>query len=146
MADYPKASKELQEQQQSTLDLIAVQLQIANAQAGPTKDEFQKANTELLREMLEAQDQTDELIEETKDNGKGRKETIQKQTGWFTKLLDHFSWERDYVEAKDKRELRMASRVKDFGKNLVKNLESAAKGLFDLLLTGLGLFALLDAK
>ena len=66
MADYPKASKELQEQQQSTLDLIAVQLQIANAQAGPTKDEFQKANTELLREMLEGQDQTDELIEETK--------------------------------------------------------------------------------
>ena len=48
MADYPKASKELQEQQQSTLDLIAVQLQVANAQAGPTKDEFQKANTELL--------------------------------------------------------------------------------------------------
>ena len=142
MADYPKASKELQEQQQSTLDLIAVQLQIANAQAGPTKDEFQKANTELLREMLEAQDQTDELIEEAKEGGKERRETIQKQTGWFTKLLDHFSWERDYVEAKDKRELRMASKVQDFGKNLVKNLESAAKGLFDLLLTGLGLFAL----
>ena len=142
MADYPKASKELQEQQQSTLDLIAVQLQIANAQAGPTKDEFQKANTELLREMLEAQDQTDELIEEAKEGGKERRETIQKQTGWFTKLLDHFSWERDYVENKDKRELRMASKVQDFGKNLVKNLESAAKGLFDLLLTGLGLFAL----
>ena len=114
MADYPKASKELQEQQQSSLDLIAVQLQIANAQAGPTKDEFQKANTELLREMLETQDQTDELIEETKETGKGTRQTIQKQTGWFTKLLDHFSWERDYVENKDKRELRMASKVQDF--------------------------------
>ena len=132
MADYPKASKELQEQQQSTLDLIAVQLQVANAQAGPTKDEFQKANTELLREMLEAQDQTDELIDETKGVKKSTSATIQKQTGWFSKLIDHFAWERDYVEAKDKRELRMASKVQDFGKGLVKNLESAAKGLFDL--------------
>ena len=142
MADYPKASKELQEQQQSSLDLIAVQLQIANAQAGPTKDEFQKANTELLREMLEAQDQTDELIDETKGVKKSTSATMQKQTGWFTKLLDHFSWERDYVEAKDKKELRMASKIKDFGKTQVDMLKSAAKGLFDLLLTGLGLFAL----
>ena len=63
MADYPKASKELQEQQQSTLDLIAVQLQIANAQTGPTKDEFQKANTELLREMLEEHDTNKKIVE-----------------------------------------------------------------------------------
>ena len=142
MADYPKASKELQEQQQSTLDLIAVQLQVANAQAGPTKDEFQKANTELLREMLEGNETQEKLVEVIEETNETNETTLDSQKGWFTKLIDHFSWERNYVEAKDKRELRMASKVQDFGKGLVKNLESAAKGLFDLLLSGLGLLAL----
>ena len=76
MADYPKASKELQEQQQSTLDLIAVQLQIANAQTGPTKDEFQKANTELLREMLEGNETQEKLVEAIEDGNDTETESI----------------------------------------------------------------------
>ena len=142
MADYPKASKELQEQQQSTLDLIAVQLQIANAQTGPTKDEFQKANTELLREMLEGNETQEKLVEAIEDGNDTETESINSQKGWWTKLLDHFSWERGWIEAQEKKALRAASKVKDFGKQQVDMLKSAAKGLFDLLLTGLGLLAL----
>ena len=142
MADYPKASKELQEQQQSTLDLIAVQLQVANAQAGPTKDEFQKANTELLREMLEEHDTNKKIVEAVEETNETNETTLDSQKGWFTKLLDHFSWERSWIETQEKKALRAASKVKDFGKQQVDMLKSAAKGLFDLLLTGLGLLAL----
>ena len=76
------------------------------------------------------------------DEEKRKKLEAAKQSGFFQKLVDHFSWQRDYTEREAKKENRMMSRIKDFGKTQVDMLKSAAKGLFDLLLTGLGLFAL----
>ena len=142
MADYPKASKELQEEQLSQLGLIATQLVIANSQAGPTKDEFQKTNTELLKEMMEG---TEEVEEQTKVIKK-TEEKKEKQQNFmaklFGKIVEFNDWSKDFQERAAKLAQRAGSKVKDFGKAQVDMLKSAAKGLFDLLLTGLGLLAL----
>ncbi len=61
---------------------------------------------------------------------------------WWTKLLEYNDWSKKFQERAAKLAQRAGSKVKDFGKAQTDMLKAAAKGLFDLLLTGLGLFAL----
>ena len=78
----------------------------------------------------------------TEEMKKAQEKARNQEKGWWSSLLDHFGWQRDYTEREAKKENRLMSRIKDFGKTQVDMLKSAAKGLFDLQLTGLGLVAL----
>ena len=133
MAEQP--TLELQQQQVDKLTAIVQQLQISNSAEGSTKDQFMKANEDILNALLVS----NVLAEEAEDNAQAEEKTS--QSVW-NKMLNIFGWmKKDALRTGKLDKLKKSQAVK-FGKTKLAKVEAFAGNMLDLLLKGLGLAAL----
>ena len=122
------------ENQQQTNNIL---LRIAEANKEFTMPQQQIAisNRELVAQNYEAA---------KRDQERAKKEEAQegKQRGFWATMLDYFGWSRKEQERAAKTANRESSKIGEFAKGFVDKINTAAKGIFELLLSGLGLIAL----
>ena len=122
------------ENQQQTNNIL---LRIAEANKEFTMPQQQIAisNRELVAQNYEAA---------KRDQERAKKEEAQegKQRGFWATMLDYFGWSRKEQERAAKTANRESSKIGEFAKGFVDKINTAAKGIFELLLSGLGLVAL----
>tara|TARA_Y100000310_G_scaffold45991_1_gene42803 strand:- start:706 stop:3228 length:2523 start_codon:yes stop_codon:yes gene_type:complete len=142
MAEQSGATEQTAEQSRDFLANISTQIMLQNATLVGDSKEDREAQGELrahARDQLTAIALQSGLIQ---DQTKTIEEGDEKLVAEAEKSNDWMSKAAEFADRQAKAALRQASKVKDIGKTQVDMLKGAAKGLFDLLLTGLGLFAL----
>ena len=122
------------ENQQQTNNIL-LRIAEANKEFAMPQQQIAISNRELVAQNYETA---------KRDQERAKKEEAQegKQRGFWATMLDYFGWSRKEQERAAKTANRESSKIGEFAKGFVDKINTAAKGIFELLLSGLGLVAL----